>query len=122
MIVKSGTCALIALMYYNNIRSSRASTGPRAGNELVRATKISRAAPDLFIGDGNCAHHAAGEARAAPERTRGVREAQHDREERVELEKLAVGQGKALGSDLVGKSHLVLGASGDHRRFVSVIV
>ena len=77
---------------------------------------------DLRVVDGNGAHHAAGEARAAPERTRGVREAQHDREERVELEKLAVGQGKALGSDLVGKSHLVLGASGDHRRFVSVIV
>ena len=77
---------------------------------------------DLLIGDGNRADDGRREARAAPERTRGVREAQHDREQRVELEKLAVGQAEALCSDLVGKSHLVLGARRDHRRFVSVIV
>ena len=80
--MKSGTCALIALIY-NNIRSSRASTGPRAGNELVRATIISHAAHNLSIGDRNRAHHAAGEARAAPERPGRVREPQHNREQSI---------------------------------------
>ena len=111
--MKSGTCALIALIY-NNIRSSRASTGPRAGNELVRATIISHAAHNLSIGDGNRAHHAAGEARAAPERHGRVREAQHNREQGVKLYELAIGQRKALGANRVRERHFVLRASRDH--------